>query len=1023
MGNTQSSAHPHQHHHKLSKPKTNTNSPSPIQNSPVSVSSKYVELSAKDRQYLKSQLISPIDTEFGSGYSYDGNDESIGKLASHVQMRLSNMSRSNSVASQKASKHGSTTKLTSLPGSKLSLDSNPQPVDLATAIKLLQEVSKTATPDDLAALHEALQTSPSPKPSQDVSRRASLLNRSTSSLIRRRSLVLAPGVATRNSPTAEKQRRTWNSWKTPQSDPHESKWRKDMMGTSPLTRIAALDLAEEGRDSPTPRAQTPGEMDYSHLGSLKLGSLVVTNGAPSPAPSARRVPRRQSGPRASSEEDYFTASEGSASPIQWTAHRMDKPKKGHSRSKSSGLPVTPPLHHELRISNDTRKAKAMSQCNSPLKLEVQTREIFDLDSDSETTSLRRLHVVNKSADTLARSYMAELPSSPFKQSDDSSPQHDEGFADADDEVAFRAEAFRILDGTIFGEPATARALELSKPVSQVTTSHEPTRRRKGKRPTPRKADSGYSSGGSFRAVHAAAVHDGTVSASSTERTSLTTDSRKSGNGSYGDDATSLYTFAEMLSLPVSKPLPSLPVDEEVENRLSLQVPRALSVQSEALVSPNSPHTPVSVASRVTVDSKASEQKRLQKRRPSCQSLPVVQTCQPVTEGSIPAVPDNVRAKFVRRLSQSPAMECLTKTYPSIDHETNIESVIDSPIALNIEFPSPSSSPAPRPRKHTRSQTERPPTPPPHGLRRSLSLFRSKTDAEKRQATKTRVEDPAFVMDLGTVAGALGSSPYDAAMPSRPKTPVVTSPTHPHQLGNALPRAKSMASMDAKTAAEVARFRSKDRALSRPEMPQRPKSYHEANLEAGEAMVWKRRPHNIYAEQPPVPNHQSDIQTVAAHPQPRVDAYLDPATSSEHAAIRAKPTGRGQVVSQLVNKYDRYDQKQEPQQERDWEAHARLWSQRRKSIGEGLRQRAEADALRTSASSRDLRASSQPPEKPVIDRYSGGLDYGYEGRGYGVGGSAGTRMLHSAASRKSLLFSNQYGVDLSDVPVILQRVQH
>jgi hypothetical protein len=55
------------------------------------------------------------------------------------------------------------------------------------------------------------------------------------------------------------------------------------------------------------------------------------------------------------------------------------------------------------------------------------------------------------------------------------------------------------------------------------------------------------------------------------------------------------------------------------------------------------------------------------------------------------------------------------------------------------------------------------------------------------------------------------------------------------------------------------------------------------------------------------------------------------------------------------------------------------------------------------------------------RYSGGLAYDYEGRDAGVGGSAGTRSLHSAASSKSMQWRYQYGVDLSDVPIMVQRV--
>lgn len=147
MGNAQSAGH----HNRLSKPKTNTNSPfgSPKVDSPVLVDNDHADFSVPDREYLKARLTSPMETEF----SFSAHaDEKLGQLASHVQRRLSTLSRSNTVASRKTRARDSNAALASLPGSKLSLDSQPQSVDLATAIKLLQEVSKTASPEDLAAL-------------------------------------------------------------------------------------------------------------------------------------------------------------------------------------------------------------------------------------------------------------------------------------------------------------------------------------------------------------------------------------------------------------------------------------------------------------------------------------------------------------------------------------------------------------------------------------------------------------------------------------------------------------------------------------------------------------------------------------------------------------------------------------------------------------------------------------------------------------------------------------------------------
>ncbi|KAI7181180.1 hypothetical protein KC324_g8774, partial [Hortaea werneckii] len=73
-----------------------------------------------------------------------------------------------------------------------------------------------------------------------------------------------------------------------------------------------------------------------------------------------------------------------------------------------------------------------------------------------------------------------------------------------------------------------------------------------------------------------------------------------------------------------------------------------------------------------------------------------------------------------------------------------------------------------------------------------------------------------------------------------------------------------------------------------------------------------------------------------------------------------------------------------------------------------------------------REPSQPKASPdhFNDRYSGGLDYGWE-RTQGFQGSAGTRSSGCSSgegNRKSVQMSERFGVDLSDVPVFLQKIR-
>jgi hypothetical protein len=62
--------------------------------------------------------------------------------------------------------------------------------------------------------------------------------------------------------------------------------------------------------------------------------------------------------------------------------------------------------------------------------------------------------------------------------------------------------------------------------------------------------------------------------------------------------------------------------------------------------------------------------------------------------------------------------------------------------------------------------------------------------------------------------------------------------------------------------------------------------------------------------------------------------------------------------------------------------------------------------------------ARPSVPPDFGRYSGGLQYGYE-RGKGFGGSAGTRTVSGRAQgeRKGVELSTEFGVDLSDVPIV------
>lgn len=124
--------------------------------------------------------------------------------------------------------------------------------------------------------------------------------------IRRRSLY-TPGIATRSPQDILR--------KPPLPTTILSQVERDhyynpaMPESSLLSRFARLQASATGRS-------TPSELDYTHLGAMKLGTLRITNGTTSPIPQDRDrdvSPVPASSIATASQEDFHTASEGGRS--------------------------------------------------------------------------------------------------------------------------------------------------------------------------------------------------------------------------------------------------------------------------------------------------------------------------------------------------------------------------------------------------------------------------------------------------------------------------------------------------------------------------------------------------------------------------------------------------------------------------------------------------------------------------------------------------------------------------------------
>jgi hypothetical protein len=272
-------------------------------------------------------------------------------------------------------------------------------------------------------------------------------------LIRRRSLAM-PGIATRHAKVEpNKPNPKSRSKSKPARSDHDQQWKPEMMLDSPLAFLSNMDPLGPPAHIVENRAPTPGDLDYSHLGSLKIGSLIVTNGPPSPTPSFVSrdftTPRRQNtDPR--TDDEYFTASEGGST------------HEGIGRA----LPTLPPM--EPRISTTTVESTlsfeqpqtpertgrvgvlSSRRSGSPLKREVraeslnfgddhyimptrlprpaksalslvapsENHSLFESSSSDDETKIRnaRRRADSQSAISLASEYMAELPPSPYARS-------------------------------------------------------------------------------------------------------------------------------------------------------------------------------------------------------------------------------------------------------------------------------------------------------------------------------------------------------------------------------------------------------------------------------------------------------------------------------------------------------------------------------------------------------------------------------------------------------------------------------
>lgn len=782
--------------------------------------------------------------------------------------------------------------------------SNSPKIDMQAAIALLQELRKTATQEDLVALHRALLPTVDelrPKTSDVASR----VEPAIVPLVRRKSLF-TPGMATRIESVKNLARS-----KTTSKDKGSRKGRE--------AAEPAADYFGLKPDAANIRALTPCESDYAQLGMHELGSLRVTNGAATPehclSPMISQPPSV-----ASLNEDIHIArpsppSSMTPTPTMPSMTILDLDAFHHHSSEPT-LDVNP----EMRIG----AAEPISPTQSTRMLPGGPRQPWFTrrltnDSISSSTSIVRIT-------SSQRMYSTEASSNPFDSSPDHPrTEHDDGIRSAGN-VNDTPEAYHdtphspLLDDDTSVYSAyprfTIKPASPTLPTSEVMGSIDeglvpgPETSNLNVRPQAHsdnhslrlsvdgsrhgKADSGYGSDTSSK-LTAEASGARTINREHLLASGIVT---STGDGLSPSQERDDMSFGKRSMDSEGLPTPGTGTTPE---RL-LQSTSGSSYQFPTTYpesrSEHSTGTSEKFARSIETTSNPTVQaplKKLMKKRPvSVVALPsAMKQQEDIGILNVPLVPQDMIVRHARRLTLNPGMEHLERTFDSAA-TSNADDRSVSPVRRvenNIKFPSPESAPV----REERGRKSRSPSAEPRS--KSRGFFRSKS--RKRDESRKSGSPVGGSIDAGcnlagfaAVAMSLGDSPYALASTGTPQTrPHQTSSSsygHPHQISSRA-RSKSIVGMDEKAASEFALMRSRDRIVRETTRDGSPvqSGMNASRTRQDDRIPWPKqrpRPKSMYSDDqaPPVPALPPQSQ-VAARPRPK-SVHVSSFTRVNEAAL-------------------------------------------------------------------------------------------------------------------------------------------
>ncbi|MCJ1294725.1 hypothetical protein MMC34_006283 [Xylographa carneopallida] len=783
--------------------------------------------SRDSRQRIRAHLFGSSQESLHADSEEDtDNKKGFADTARGVRDRLS---RTSTMVTRRASLRMSITPLNTSQ-SRLSLVPESSLHDFEDSERVFDQIKEKAFYDSLAAMNHV-----SSPVDEDMHVDA------VASPIRRRSLF-TPGLATRVPDDILR--------KPPPPQRIQSEADRDYYynpnrpESSPLAKLAALGSVHQDRSSPVPRASTPSDMDYAHLGGLRPGTLRITNGNNSPIPRIRSPSTSVAAQlsQTAREEDYFSRA------VPSLDHNKDDPKRVYdednycqTEGEFSSDPLTlanrrlAEIEKFLRSAMPTTNSHPHRYTKDSLRQQAGGLLALDYERTSRDTFKRVGHLSLQSisphdrTSSLALDYRSEIPDSPFLTTDVHQEKslssmftskrnefEDQLFDDDtsavsttpdrrhegnEDNSYFPQDTNRLLDvqDNDLHDVVSTQADWQSGSLS-VTSQKSDDLGQVGEylySNSDTKADSGYDSSASSKSVRRKALppRDRTSTLQPALKSSLKAPRNPSGP-------------RDMPQRPLSvSPLP---------RPLLLTVPTSGIEASKSVLS-SSETVPKSVWLTSTQSDVPSHPRKLRKSRPVSLPPPLsritVQTCCEIDCDSIPPVSAAIAAKHAERLQNFPLLD---HTFPSSRH-TGIDSASSSPEVafVPIRFPSPTkglgdeetySSDAKSTRRFSLTRGRR------------ISFTRRNHTSSASEVNSRHDERPLshdFSMaDFGDVTAALGESPYDAARSSAAvylNAAQTSRKPSVHYTLAAAPRVK--VGMGEEQAAEFARLRSQYRSQS------------------------------------------------------------------------------------------------------------------------------------------------------------------------------------------------------------------